>query len=30
MDIVEETGRYDEIEQFEDARYVSASEAACV
>ncbi len=28
MEIVEETGRYNEIEQFQDARYVSASEAA--
>ncbi len=28
MEIVEETGRYSEIEQFQDARYVSASEAA--
>ncbi len=28
MEIVEETGRYNEIEQFRDARYVSASEAA--
>ncbi len=28
MEIVEETGRYYEIEQFQDARYVSASEAA--
>ncbi len=28
MEIVEETGRYKDIEQFQDARYVSASEAA--
>ncbi len=28
MQIVEETGRYNEIAQFQDARYVSASEAA--
>ncbi len=28
MEIVEETGRYNEIDQFQDARYVSASEAA--
>ncbi len=25
MEMVEETGRYNEIEQFQDARYVSAS-----
>ncbi len=28
MEIVEATGRYHEIKQFQDARYVSASEAA--
>ncbi len=28
MEIVEESGRYNEIEQFQDARYVSASESA--
>ncbi len=28
MEIVEENGRYSDIEQFQDARYVSASEAA--
>ncbi len=28
MEIVEETGRYNEIEQFQHARYVSASEAS--
>ncbi len=28
MQIAEETGRYNEIEQFEDARYVSAAKAA--
>ncbi len=28
LETVEETGRYNEIEQFQDARYMSASESA--
>ncbi len=30
MEIAEETGRYNEIEQFQDARYVPASEAVWI
>ncbi len=29
MQIVEETGRYYAVQQFQDVRYMSASEAAC-